>query len=934
MECSINLINLYMSGGLYDKMMREYRSVMSTTYAERTMMNHYSLQACGVPGMAVSVLAFSDEVQRASAAYRPGAVKLMHALALSLDTPLCRTHDKGLYERSLQSVLRTLSANGDAPRPGLSLASLCADEELQRYLLTEEIVQHPCEAFSQRRAIEASCAAFNTDLAPPHDIRQIQQLGEFVGAASLLDIVHHAYAGDSGRVFGRAPGPGGVYRVLFGQFFNAKNVYTFLKQLIEHPQGDKVEIYVLSPSQQMKNDVERHIEFCLKDHPGYKARAAMSGDHGVIHLDSLGEAGEAGVKYDYIEYNGGMSRGSTYKSDIAYLRDRLVSDGVIGVTAFSHNKHVREIQRLVEQRNQSAHKPFSSEPFRLARDYLSAVGLTARAKKDVDLIYFLGSDSDSERPRRTYTKGSLVKDLADSGLEVVSFLSSALAAPYAELGDQHSVQKWRSLGVSEADFVEDFLAPFRHVVYASRSGAGLPGRPSLLRDSFPGDTIFADRSQGSLAEAFSGVQGAGALEKLRVPLLVQFRLNWDAAAPAKAEDDKMVSVYLAADAVAGLSLLPASPALAEMVEHNVALRPSTAGHRPSLPPLLLKHMVTLEKLGLISVYKPYSDGKSLPAAGAAAGVGAEAGHTAQNLVTKLREHEANRQEKKSAMRALGFSQGTIDAALAAEDAEFRRALAGAPAAPAATPPHAADAGREEASPPSPSANTRGIKQVNKKSKAVKGGGAAAASTAASAAATAFPPPPAPAAPVPPPTKEESPARARLLSSRGPHAPGARVTTSLSKLEFDLNQLRYIVFEHAGAASSTLSDLVAAYQQVIDSVRARAEPGAAPTAPVLLTAGRVNSVTHLAQEAVRKGASACQPAALEKLPGLVKSLGDRGGGGGYASLDGLLESRPLRALSGLLLGSSVWLLAGNGRAFLAHSDDGLVFDLARQLAEVC
>lgn len=47
----------------------------------------------------------------------------------------------------------------------------------------------------------------------------------------------------------------------------------------------------------------------------------------------------------------------------------------------------------------------------------------------------------------------------------------------------------------------------------------------------------------------------------------------------------------------------------------------------------------------------------------------------------------------------------------------------------------------------------------------------------------------------------------------------------------------------------------------------------------------------------------------------------------------METRPLRIMSGMLLGSTVWFDAGNGVAFFSHSNDGFIFDIANQLGNV-
>ena len=45
------------------------------------------------------------------------------------------------------------------------------------------------------------------------------------------------------------------------------------------------------------------------------------------------------------------------------------------------------------------------------------------------------------------------------------------------------------------------------------------------------------------------------------------------------------------------------------------------------------------------------------------------------------------------------------------------------------------------------------------------------------------------------------------------------------------------------------------------------------------------------------------------------------------MDEIMETRPARTLSAMLLASTIWVDATNGHAYMAHDNDGLVFELA-------
>jgi hypothetical protein len=100
----------------------------------------------------------------------------------------------------------------------------------------------------------------------------------------------------------------------------------------------------------------------------------------------------------------------------------------------------------------------------------------------------------------------------------------------------------------------------------------------------------------------------------------------------------------------------------------------------------------------------------------------------------------------------------------------------------------------------------------------------------------------------------------------------------------------------------------------------------------LSKGFLNSATHIIKEPkwiFNAGELVCHEGALSKMPELLDGLRDND----FVVLDMVMENRPARALSSALLGSTVWYDAGNGQAFLTHSNDGFVFEAAHKLGKV-
>ena len=132
------------------------------------------------------------------------------------------------------------------------------------------------------------------------------------------------------------------------------------------------------------------------------------------------------------------------------------------------------------------------------------------------------------------------------------------------MSDQPFVQKWKSLGMRESDFVEEYMSPFRYTIYAAKADANLPGRPNLLQGNIPEDAIFVDRSHGNLAKAFRELQQrSGDSDSFEAPYLLQVNLN-KGFSLFPVNKDKTMSVYLSADVMKGLSLLSESPSLQEL----------------------------------------------------------------------------------------------------------------------------------------------------------------------------------------------------------------------------------------------------------------------------------------------------------------------------------------------------------------------------------
>jgi hypothetical protein len=200
-------------------------------------------------------------------------------------------------------------------------------------------------------------------------------------------------------------------------------VYNLLGQL-SRANVPAFEIVVVTPTADVIDTVRGTIEACL----GTGAADGIEFMHmsldeylEVILEDSVLLGGGDTLLFDYIEYNGGLSKYASNASEVptscssaensstgseTILCNKIDNDsfptqlqglhrllqdetGVLGLTYFAHNVHVSRIRALVDSRNVNAMIPFSLHPSRLVRAYLE-VHKMGILQKDTELLIHLG----------------------------------------------------------------------------------------------------------------------------------------------------------------------------------------------------------------------------------------------------------------------------------------------------------------------------------------------------------------------------------------------------------------------------------------------------------------------------------------------------------------------------------------------------------------
>jgi hypothetical protein len=151
-----------------------------------------------------------------------------------------------------------------------------------------------------------------------------------------------------------------------------------------------------------------------------------------------------GSKYDFIEYNGGLSIDENYIENLAGFRDILSPIGVIGVTYFSSNRHIDIINTHLSMLNKTVFLPFSMESARYVRQYLKLHKLDFMSSDD-QLMAFLGAEPISRKyPNdklvnvipsvrwRSYMKDDIIHVLEDSKLFAAAWIPTAYTNPYGK----------------------------------------------------------------------------------------------------------------------------------------------------------------------------------------------------------------------------------------------------------------------------------------------------------------------------------------------------------------------------------------------------------------------------------------------------------------------------------------------------------------------
>ncbi len=523
-ECTRALVSLYLGYGMPDEAIDTVSDLIRTDAQARIMLNHFNLWSCDVPAIVYQTLLIKFRLQRDR--FESVEFKYILVLKVMIESEFCRSNAIELPPDEY-GILQAMSLTYEYSTSA-SAEELCNDKELMHYIHNERITLQPCESIKTLITSIDTCSVFNQHLQPSGHENQLihqQKTGQDpIGIASIPEIVHFILGGETTRL--RMIEPSKRFRVLFIQPSSTSAILTMLKLSFSRLDSG-IQMAVLASSQMIEKILST-IKSCEPDLLGLgilDLHTLNDGDllthssgNQLLHVDTLNGP------FDYIDINGChetmlLSAASVPINEqlinLLKIADDLLSpEGVIGLTAFALNKHVTSVQSLLKFQNKKIHEPFSTEASRLIESYLESESLSVY-KEDKDWIKWMSSEINDV----TFTQSTLIEMMDDIDLQPMTWFPTAFSNPYEEL-DDYNIRKYWSYGMSEEQFVHQFMPTFRIGVYISRQGADIIGRMSVESLLKPGTDIskvhVLDRSGGSLGLYFHGAaeRGAAMLSKV------------------------------------------------------------------------------------------------------------------------------------------------------------------------------------------------------------------------------------------------------------------------------------------------------------------------------------------------------------------------------------------------------------------------------------
>ena len=661
-ECSAHLIKQYLRIGLLGAAVTEASALIRTKHEKRTMLNSAQDTECVIPSIALEALAshlvsiqsayininISQPSVRGGTRGAPGhATYAKYIMLLSAGVQLNPNCDEKFKMSSqlTQAVFDAIDAsliadnkciaevNGEkiCPDPSIqgkaiSLDGLCNEKDLQDFITSTDIVAHPCGADSSssfaQYEIQKECKFFQYLCPGVGEKIQQETFGQFIGAASITDIVHHVYGGNGVRVMlTNRP-----YRVLFAEYFHP-NMVKNLMGYANSRMNNQIEITVVSKNTRVLEQIKKAVELCqsqnkikLHMYP-FDDLSTWLEEYGNLlrsqeifansDTSSSSKNNRDHIRYfDYVEYNGGASISKNRDLELSLLHDILAPDGVIGMTYFTKNVHTDRIRSLLSSQQNETFPPFSAQPARLVKEYLNYNGFSDFSKDEKLLQFLIGwgdeidvlspnpmieqfpPSSTSKIVSDAYSRKEADEILKNAGFRTQTRVPASYSNPYSEFSD-YKVKKFWAHGIPEETYLYSFLTSFRSTVYAVKNEVIIRGRATINQAlSYSGqDFVIVDRT-GTFSSSFQGVE-----EQAKAQISVSFSTR-HYSQPAEYN----LTYVVLPSILPCIGLLSSSPTFKQLLQRNIDFwsEQNIQVNLPSMKLELIYFLGFLEKIDVVS----------------------------------------------------------------------------------------------------------------------------------------------------------------------------------------------------------------------------------------------------------------------------------------------------------------------------------------------
>ena len=432
-ECGTQLSRIYVQNGMIEQAYNEILSIIQQDLTERIGTSYVDLQQCTLPSVILEVFGLKASMGSLSTAE---AKYFLLILSILRD---CKTMEWTMSD-SLVSYIRSILAQSKVSMQS-PVNAVCADQELVDYLTLNQIKFHACPEIRFLQVSYQYCNVFAHPLPPASEDSQFKTyLKAFAGAALIYDIIHHVHFGDKERFLRR--NPNFPLKLLFLEYFNPSIVYNLIGTM-QQVQFKNYKVTVVTPHEDVITEMKETILFC-KDFVRGDAPVTFIQSTADIFLEKNTNSIPEN-RFDYIEYNGGLSKSSQYFLQLKRMRGLLITGGVIGLTFFSKNRLVDDLVAAKKSMNRSALPPLSLDFTRYVRSYLDLHKL-GFCKDDVELMSFLSGEvyrpgqyvmNRNDIPVlvnwKTFRPMEVKLILNDTGLVDKTWVPALYAQPYGKL---------------------------------------------------------------------------------------------------------------------------------------------------------------------------------------------------------------------------------------------------------------------------------------------------------------------------------------------------------------------------------------------------------------------------------------------------------------------------------------------------------------------